>query len=139
MKDTSKMLEELQGCNDFKCFYNENASFVRKASLSQYLGALLKEHNIKKPDAIKKSELSEVYAYQIFSGTRVPERRKLLALAIGMELRLEEIQNLLKCAAYAQLYVKNPFDCIVIFGICKGHTVQQINEILYEYGLETLG
>ena len=139
MKDTSKMLEELKNCADFKYFYDENASFVRKASLSQYLGTLLIEHNIKKTEAIKKSELSEVYAYQIFSGARVPERRKLLALAIGMELRLEEIQNLLKCASYAQLYVKNPFDCIVIFGICKGFTVLQINEILYEYGLETLG
>ena len=139
MKDTSKMLEELQGYTDFNCFYNQNGAFVSKASLSQYLETLLKEHDMKKIDVIKRSELSEIYAYQIFSGVRMPERRKLLALAVGMQLSLDEVQCLLKCASYAQLYVKNSFDCIVMFGICKGYTVQRINEVLYEYGMETLG
>ncbi len=74
---------------------------------------------MKKTDAIKKSELSEIYAYQIFSGVRVPERKKLLSLAVGMELSLPEVQNLLKCSGYATLYAKNEFDCIVIYGIYK--------------------
>jgi len=32
-----------------------------------------------------------------------------------------------------------PFDSIIIYGICKGLSVVEINEILYDYGLETLG
>lgn len=88
---------------------------------------------------IRRSELSEIYAYQIFSGVRVPERKKLLCLAIGMGLTLEELQNLLKCAGYAQLYVKKPFDCIVIYGVCNKLSVAQVNGILYDYGQETLG
>lgn len=56
-----------------------------------------------------------------------------------MGLTLEELQNLLKCAGYAQLYVKKPFDCIVIYGICNKLSVAQVNGILYDYGQETLG
>ena len=83
--------------------------------------------------------MSEVYAYQIFSGQKTPERNKLLCLAIGMSLPIDEVQTLLKCAGYAPLYVKIPFDSIVLYGICKKKSVVEINEILYEYGLETLG
>lgn len=138
-KDTSEMLRELQNCSDFNNYYSENSALIVRTTLSRYLESLLSVHGIKKSDAIKKSELNEIYAYQIFSGVRVPERKKLLSLAVGMRLTLDEVQNLLKCASYAQLYVKNTFDCIVIFGICKGLTVPEINEILYEYGMETLG
>lgn len=137
-KDTAKLLEELRNCGDFRRFYEENAENLPERKLSECLDALLKKHTIKKADAIRRSELSEVYAYQIFSGLRVPERKKLLSLAAGMQLSLEEIQTLLKQTGYAPLYVKNPFDCVMIFGICKGMTVAQINGLLYDYGMETL-
>ena len=108
-------------------------------SLSMLLERLLEEKGLKKSVVIKRAELAEVYGYQIFSGLRVPERKKLLCLAIGMELNLEQVQTLLKCAGYSMLYVKIPFDSIVLFGICKRLSVVEINELLYEYGLETLG
>ncbi|MBE6588355.1 MAG: helix-turn-helix domain-containing protein [Ruminococcaceae bacterium] len=139
-KDTSELLRELESYSDFKRFYNENGeSLLQKKTLGEYLGELIRSHGIKKADAIRRSELSEVYAYQIFSGMRVPERKKLLALAVGMGLKLSEIQELLKVSGYAPLYVKNPFDCIVIWGICKGLTVAEINYTLFDYGEETLG
>ena len=138
-KDTSQMLDELRNCADFNRFYKENEDHVIRSTLAQYLEDLLKESGMKKADVIKRAEMSEVYGYQIFSGLRVPERKKLLCLAIGMELTLEQVQNLLKCSGYAQLYVKNTFDCILIYGICKKMTVAQINFILFDYGMETLG
>ena len=99
----------------------------------------MQEKGPKKSQIFRKSEVSEIYGYQIFSGLRVPERKKLLCLAIGMGLNLDETQTLLKCAGYSTLYVKIPFDSVVLFGICKGLSVVDINELLYEYGLETLG
>ena len=107
--------------------------------LTDLLAQLLKSKNLQKSQVIKNAEISEVYGYQIFSGIRVPERKKLLCLAVGMGLNIEETQQLLKCAGYAQLYVKLPFDSIVLYGLCKGLSVVQINGLLYEYGLETLG
>lgn len=138
-KDTSKIVEELGLCADFKTFYNENKEYMVSATLSQMLNDLIKEKGLTKSEVIRKSELSEVYSYQIFSGLRVPERKKLLCLAIAMKLSLDEVQTLLKCAGYSTLYVKLPFDSIVLYGVCKKLSVVEINEILYEYGLETLG
>ncbi len=138
-KDTSNLLAELKDCSDFNCFYRDNEESIVSLSLSQLLNALLLKHEMKKSEAIRGSELSEDYAYQIFSGLRVPERKKLLSLAIGMQLNLEELQTLLKTAGYAQLYVKNPFDCVIIYGVCKKLPVYRINNLLYDYGMETLG
>ena len=139
MKDTSKIVEELGLCADFKSFYDENRDYMIKSSLSELLNELAAKSPLKKSQIIKNSELSEVYAYQIFSGLRVPERKKLLSLCVGMALNLDEVQSLLKCAGYSPLYVKIPFDSIIIDGICKKLSVIEINHILFEYDLETLG
>ena len=138
-KDTSEIVKELGLCTDFQTFYTENKDYMVSDDLSRLLAQLLESKGLKKSQVIKNAEISEVYGYQIFSGIRVPERKKLLCLAIGMELNIEETQQLLKCAGYSQLYVKLPFDSVVLFGMCKQLSVVQINELLYEYGLETLG
>lgn len=138
-KDTSKIVEELGLCSDFKVFYDENKKYMVRENLSELLDKLMKKYDLKKSRVIRAAEISEVYAYQIFSGLRVPERKKLLCLAIAMELPLDEVQALLKCAGYSVLYVKLPFDSIIIYGICKKMSVVEINELLFEYDMETLG
>ena len=138
-KDTSKIVEELEHFPDFRTFYAENKEYMVSGNLSSLLLQLLESKQLKRSQVIKNAELAEVYGYQIFSGVRVPERKKLLSLAVGMGLNIDETQQLLKCAGYAQLYVKHPFDSILLYGLCKGFTVVQINELLFTYGLETLG
>ena len=138
-KDTSKLVEELGLCPDFRTFYQENHTYMVTGNLAELLGQLLESKGMKRSQAIKNSELAEVYGYQIFSGIRLPERKKLLCIAVGMGLNIEETQKLLKCAGYPQLYVKLPFDSVVLYGLCKDLTVIQINELMYEYGLEMLG
>ena len=137
-KDTSEIVKELGLCQDFQTFYNENKDYMVFADLTGLLTELLQRKGLKKSHVIKNAELSEIYGYQIFSGVRVPERKKLLCLAISMELNIDEVQQLLKCAGYPQLYVKKPFDSVVLYGFCKGMSVVEINELLYKYNLETL-
>lgn len=138
-KDTSKIVEELGLCPDFKTFYDENKNYMIDKPLSKMLSELLEKKQLKKSAVIRASEMSEIYAYQIFSGARVPERKKLLCLTIAMGLDLDDTQTLLKCAGYTPLYVKIPFDSVVIYGICNKMSVVEINELLYEYEIETLG
>lgn len=139
MKNTTKIVKELGLCEDFKTFYDENRDYMIEKSLSELLNTLIEEKNLKKSHIVKNSEISEVYAYQIFSGLRIPERKKLLCIAVAMELKLNEVQALLKCAGYSPLYVKIPFDSVVMYGICKKLSVIQINKLLFEYDLDTLG
>ena len=138
-KDTSEIVKELGLFPDFQTFYNENKEYMISTDLHNLLAELLTRKGLKKSQVIKNAELSEIYGYQIFSGVRVPERKKLLCLAIGMGLNIEQTQDLLKCAGYAPLYVKLPADSVVLYGLCKTLTVSQINELLYKYDLETLG
>lgn len=138
-KDTAQIIKELGLCPDFHTFYENNKDQMLAESLPELLNRLLLEKGLKKSQVIKRSELSEIYGYQIFSGLRTPERKKLLCLAVGMELNVQQTQQLLKCAGYPQLYVKLPFDSIVLYGLCKKQSVIQINELLYEYDLEILG
>ena len=138
-KDTTEIVKELGLSPDFQTFYNENKEYMVSQNLAQLLEELLKSKDLKKSQVIKNAELSEIYGYQIFSGLRVPERKKLLCLTVGMGLNIDETQQLLKCAGYPPLYVKKPFDSVVLYGLCKGLSVIEINEMLYKHGLETLG
>lgn len=138
-KDTSEIVKQLQLSPDFQSFYQENRDYMVDKSLAQLLEQLLQQTGISKAKAIKNAEMSEIYGYHIFAGSRIPERGKVLALAIGMGLKLEQVQQLLKAAGYSPLYVKRPFDSVVLYGIIKKMSVAQINELLYDYGMETLG
>ena len=138
-KDTSEIVKALGLCPDFQTFYDENKEHMISSDLSQMLAELLQRKGLQKAHVIKSAELSEVYGYQIFSGVRVPERKKLLCLAVAMKLNIDEVQQLLKCAGYAPLYVKIPFDSVVLYSFCKRLSVVEINELLYQYDLETLG
>lgn len=138
-KSTADLLLELEQCAEFRDFRHNNAASVTTTTVAARLGELLIEKSLKKADVIRCSGLSEQYGYQIFTGYRIPERSKLLSIAVGMRLSLEETQELLKQTGYATLYAKNEFDCAVIFGICKRMTVPEINLLLYEYDQELLG
>lgn len=138
-KDTARIVEELKLSEDFNTFYKENFDYMATEPLSILLEDLLKKKDLKKAQVIKNSEIAETYAYQIFSGLRIPERNKLLCIAVGMGLNIDEVQLLLKTAGYPVLYVKKPFDSIILYGICKNLSVVEINNLLYDYGFETIG
>ncbi len=139
MRNTGKIVEELKLCDEFKTFYDKNKPYMITKTLAEQLSELANKAGIKKSEAIRRAELSEVYGYQIFSGVRVPERGKLLCLALGMNLTLDQVQMLLRTAGYAPLYVKLPRDSVIIYGICKKNTVAEVNMMLFQYGFETLG
>lgn len=137
-KSTEELLKELQNCDTFKSYHVNNIGSYTDSTLSDMLKEHIQAKSLKKTDVIRRAEISEVYGFQIFSGERKPERNKLLCLCIAMALSLDEIQELLKKSGYSQLYVKNPVDCIIIYGICKGLSVADINFMLYDYDLQTL-
>ena len=139
-KDTSALVEELKNCEDFKKFHASAAKYSNdKTNLSDALEEMIKQSGLTKTEIIKNSTISEVYAYQIFSGTRRPERGKLLALTVSAGLDLEKTQRLLKTTGYPELYVKNTFDSVVMYGICNKMSVIEINAMLFEYGCHTIG
>ncbi len=138
-KDTSKLLEELTACADFNEFYKDNGDYMVDKTLSEMLKYYFEKKQLRKSEVIRNSELSEIYGYQIFSGARIPERKKLLCLILSRGLNVEETQKILKSAGYSPLYTRIPFDCAILYAVNNGYTVLETNALLYKNGLELLG
>lgn len=139
-KDTKKLLEELRTFSSFEAFFQENEAALSAVPLSDALKTLIEQRGMTLSQAVENSEMSEVYAYQILSGIKkLPKREKVLCLAFGIGLSCEETQNLLKTTGYAPLYAKRLFDAVVLYGLYKRLSVVEVNNLLFEYGQETLG
>jgi hypothetical protein len=131
-------MNALSNAKSIDSYIEHNNRFLVEGELSKHIARLCSEKNLVKAKIIKRAEMNEIYAYQIFSGKRMPSRDKLLCLCLGMELNSAETNQLLKCVGLAPLYPKNKRDSIILFGFEKGQSVMEINEGLYENDEKTL-
>jgi len=137
-KTTSKLETELKKYNTLDHFLKENKQELSSESLSAQLQDLIAAKGMSRAEAVRESNLNEVYAYQIISGVRRPSRDKLLCLCFAMKTTLKETQSLLKRNGFAPLYARNQRDSIIIFAIEHAMTLLDLNEALYEHGKDTL-
>ncbi len=138
-KSTGELLTILKEKKSYTEFFREEIGELNFSSISEYLEVIISEKGLKKSDVIKKSNIDKNYAYQIFNGTKTnPSRDKMLMLAIGMELTLEETRKLLKICGLTDLYIRSPRDSIIIFSIDKHLNLMKTNENLAEYGMDIL-
>lgn len=138
-KTTTELLKELEKFNTFEEYENANKNHMISKSISEYLSELIAERNFTKAEVIRKAELNQNYAYQLFSGVKTsPTRDKLICLSIGMELSVDETNSLLKLAGLLPLYPRVKRDSIIIINMNLRKSVIEINEALYEAGEETL-
>ena len=93
-KPTNELMDALTRNSSIDSYLNKEKEFLIDMSVSEMLGFLLQEKNLQKSAVIKKAKLNEIYGYQIIADKRMPSRDKLIALAFGMELSLEETQQL---------------------------------------------
>ena len=98
---------------------------------------MLIKYNREKNDVVVKSGLTGTYPYQIFDGKKAAGRDKLIQLAFGFPLNLEETQRLLKYGGHNELYVKVKRDAYVMFALEKGYDIQKLNELLFDCGEKT--
>lgn len=138
MKSTKELMDELMKSHNISDYLKTNSEHMISDELPTYLSNILEKKGLVKSAVIKKSELSEVMGYQIFSGIRNPSRDSLICICVAMALDLDETQEILKIAGFASLYSKNKRDCIIINGIVNQKSVAQINESLYDNTENTL-
>lgn len=137
-KTTAELMNELMKANNIGDYLKENSRYMVSGELPAYLSNILEKKGLVKSSVIKKTELSEITGYQIFSGVRNPSRESLVCICRAMELDVDETQYLLKIGGFAELYPKNKRDAIIINGIASNFSVAKINENLYDNGEDTL-
>ena len=137
-RPTDEMMQNLLKANNIEEYMKENSGAFVDLTISQFLSEYINSRSLIKSHVIKTAEISEIFGFQVLSGTRKPSRNTLLSLCIAMNMTLDEVQSALKIAQFAPLYPKNKRDSIIILGISKGKGVCEINNELYDNGEETL-
>ena len=139
-KTTGELLEMMKKTDDYKTYLSSGAEdIVREPmKIDRALNALVADKGLKKADVIARSGMEVHYAYQVFSGLRVPTRDKVVMLAVGMGLSADETQDLLRISGYAPLYAKAARDNALLFGLTKHLSVIDMNCLLYVLGFELL-
>ena len=116
---------------DIDSYIKNNQTSFAERSVTELLASFYERQGLSKAELARRSCMSEVYLHQVFAGRRNPSRDKLLCLCIGMELSFDETQELLKEAAYAQLYPRIKREAVIIHGIVHHTPLEDINYRLF--------
>ena len=130
-KNTDDLNQELMSATDIDSYIKNNQTSFAERSVTELLASFYERQGLSKAELARRSCMSEVYLHQVFAGRRNPSRDKLLCLCIGMELSFDETQELLKEAAYAQLYPRIKREAVIIHGIVHHTPLEEINDRLF--------
>ena len=131
-KSTERLESELRNARRLEDFMRENEEELQIQSVPELLNDMLIQYNLQKNDVIERAEFPGTYAYKIFSGEKNGSRDRLLWLAFGFPLTLEETGRLLRAGGHSKLSTKNKKDALVIYALDGGYTIQEVNKLLQE-------
>ncbi len=128
--DTDLLISALENTETYEDFLSENKDFMGVDNITVALRKLSAKLDITPLDAINNAELDRAYGYQIFNGTRKPSRDKLIQIAVGMHLSLDDCNYLLKCGQKLPLYAKSQRDAIIIYALAHSMSIMELNALL---------
>lgn len=123
---------------NIKDFLINNRENMLTQTLSEHLMMLLRQKKIRRSDVVRDSGLEKTYVYQIFGGEKRPSRDKLIAIAFGLHLNVEETQRMLKLGGCSELYARIGRDAVILFTIHRMMNIWEANEILHDNNFSTL-
>ena len=138
-KTTDKLAHEIKISTNIGDYLTENKEHMLAGTLSGHLNLLLTQKNRSRADVVHDSLLDRSYVYQIFSGERIPSRDKLIAIAFGLQLTVDETQKLLKLSGNRELYARDERDAVILFSLHKKKNIAQTNDLLFSRNLLILG
>ncbi|MEG0258074.1 MAG: hypothetical protein RR632_07210, partial [Christensenella sp.] len=107
---TEKLMERLRSADSFDDFLTDAQEKQSVPDGKEYFDYLFSSRDTVKADIIKKSQLDQYYAYQIFRGEKTPSRDKALLLAFAFAMDVKDAQMLLYICHCEKLYIKNKRD-----------------------------
>lgn len=139
-KSTDELMNILRNKRSVDEYFDENDNEIFFGNLSELVDFYIARKGLTKAEVVRRSGLNRGYCYEILSGkkTKNISRDKVILLCFGLELSVDEAQQLLKKCGYAPLYARDTRDSIIIFCIENSISVINTNIKLGDYNLEPL-
>lgn len=104
----------------------------------QWVADKLDERGLQKNSVVRDSRLNQTFAYQIMAGTRNASRDKLIQLAFGMGLDIDDACDLLERGGASALCPTSRRDVIIAYCLHHGLGVAACDDLLWDLGERTL-
>ncbi len=135
----STIFRKLFKSPDVKTFLEITGDEVWAPPFHVYISTLCKQRHLVPEHVIKRAAIERTYGHQLFNGRRKPSRDKVIQLAFGFEMDIEETQTLLQIAQKSMLYPKIKRDTVILLCIEKKMNVFEAQSTLQEFDLTLLG
>ena len=137
--NTNTLMKRLFKAADLDAYLEGNESYLQSPDFSTLLQQYCQTRKMLPAHVIELSQIERTYGHQLFNGTRRPSRDKVLQLALGMGLNVDETQRLLRAAGKSQLYPRLKRDAVILYGLQKKLPILAVQESLTKYGQTLLG
>ena len=111
---------------------------IYKASFEKHLQKLINKKGLKNSEVYAAANISKQYFSKLLKGQVKPSKEKVLALAVGLRLNMDEAVDLLKLAGYALSPISQTDAVVEYFIEHEDYNVLKIDIVLFDYGLDPL-
>lgn len=137
--NTNTLMKRLFKAADLDVYLQGNDSYLQAPDFYTLLKSYCEQREMLPAHVIEQSQIERTYGHQLFNGTRRPSRDKVIQLALGLGLSVDETQRLLRAAGKSPLYPRLKRDAVILYGIQKKLPILAVQESLTKYGLTLLG
>lgn len=107
-------------------------------SFEKHLQQLINKKGLKNSEVYAAANLSKQYFSKLLKGQVKPSKEKMLALAVGLHLNMDETVDFLRIAGYALSPISQTDAVVEYFIEHQDYNVIKIDIVLFDYGLEPL-
>jgi hypothetical protein len=136
---TSTLLRRLFKAPNLERFLEGNSTEMEIPLFHIYISELCRTMGQVPERVIKMASIERTYGHQLFNGTRKPSRDKVIQLAFGFGLGVDEAQRLLKIAQKSLLYPKIKRDAVILYCLNNQKNIIETQSVLETLGLTLLG
>ena len=107
-------------------------------SFEKHLQKLINKKGLKNSEVYAAANINKQYFSKLLKGQVKPSKEKVLALAVGLRLNMDEAIDFLKIAGYAISPISQTDAVVKYFIEHEQYSVIMIDMVLFDYGLAPL-
>ncbi len=111
---------------------------IYKESFEKHLQKMINKKGLRNSEVYAAANISKQYFSKLLKGQVKPSKEKVLALAVGLRLNMDETIDFLKLAGYALSPISQTDAVVEYFIEHEDYNVLKIDIVLFDYGLDPL-